>query len=131
MGPFKTMEWIRQVRDQHYELLKGKTTEERIAFYREGARRLLERLKPELETKKSTLNLNQPSSEGRWQFCHSQSTFADQEKAKTTMLKKLRIYVDTSVIGGCFDPEFATWSNGLFKDFEKGIYQPVLRNRGL
>lgn len=42
------------------------------------------------------------------------------------MLKKLRIYVDTSVIGGCFDPEFATWSNGLFKDFENGIYRPVL-----
>lgn len=42
------------------------------------------------------------------------------------MKKKLRIYVDTSVIGGCFDPEFATWSNGLFQDFEHGIYQPVL-----
>jgi predicted nucleic acid-binding protein len=42
------------------------------------------------------------------------------------MMKKFRIYVDTSVIGGCFDPEFATWSNGLFKDFENGIYRPVL-----
>ena len=41
-------------------------------------------------------------------------------------MKKFRIYVDTSVIGGCFDPEFATWSNGLLKDFEKGLYQPVL-----
>jgi len=44
------------------------------------------------------------------------------------MKKKRRIYTDTSVIGGCFDPEFATWSNGLFKDFENGIYQPVLSN---
>jgi hypothetical protein len=42
------------------------------------------------------------------------------------MLKKFKIYVDTSVIGGCFDSEFATWSNGLFKDFASGIYQPVL-----
>ena len=42
------------------------------------------------------------------------------------MKKKRRIYTDTSVIGGCFDPEFATWSNGLFKDFENGVYQPVL-----
>jgi hypothetical protein len=37
-----------------------------------------------------------------------------------------RIYVDTSVIGGCFDPEFSPWSNGLFKDFRLGIYAPVV-----
>lgn len=37
-----------------------------------------------------------------------------------------RIYVDTSVIGGCFDPEFSRWSNGLFKDFRLGIYTPVV-----
>jgi predicted nucleic acid-binding protein len=36
--------------------------------------------------------------------------------------KKRRIYLDTSVIGGCFD----TWSNALFKDFENSVYQPVL-----
>lgn len=41
-------------------------------------------------------------------------------------MKAQRIYVDTSVIGGCFDPEFAPWSNGLFKDFRLGIYLPVL-----
>jgi len=29
-------------------------------------------------------------------------------------MKRLRIYVDTSVIGGCFDPEFRAWSNGRF-----------------
>lgn len=37
-----------------------------------------------------------------------------------------RVYVDTSVIGGCCDPEFATWSNGLLKDFEMGFYRPVI-----
>jgi len=42
------------------------------------------------------------------------------------MKKKRRIYTDTSVIGGCFDPEFATWSNGLFQNFKNGIYQPVV-----
>lgn len=28
-------------------------------------------------------------------------------------MKRLRIYIDTSVIGGCFDPEFSEWSNSL------------------
>ena len=42
------------------------------------------------------------------------------------MNKKTRIYVDTSVIGGCFDPEFELWSNGLFKDFKIGIFSPVV-----
>jgi hypothetical protein len=37
-----------------------------------------------------------------------------------------RIYIDTSVIGGCFDPEFAPWSTGLFQDFQLGIYRPVI-----
>jgi hypothetical protein len=41
-------------------------------------------------------------------------------------MKAQRIYVDTSVIGGCFDAEFAPWSNGLFKDFRLGTYVPVL-----
>ena len=27
------------------------------------------------------------------------------------------IYIDTSVIGGCFDEEFAEWSNILFEEF--------------
>ncbi|NLI76556.1 MAG: type II toxin-antitoxin system VapC family toxin [Candidatus Riflebacteria bacterium] len=40
-------------------------------------------------------------------------------------MKKLRVYVDTSVIGGCFDPEFETWSNGLFQNFEKGQLFPL------
>jgi hypothetical protein len=40
-------------------------------------------------------------------------------------MKIQRVYVDTSVIGGCFDPEFELWSNGLFKDFALGIFKPV------
>ncbi len=31
-----------------------------------------------------------------------------------------RIYIDTSVIGGCFDQEFEEWSNRLFDDFKAG-----------
>lgn len=38
----------------------------------------------------------------------------------------LRIYVDTSVLGGCFEPEFAPWSNGLMDDFREGTFRPVL-----
>ncbi|MGQ0736355.1 MAG: hypothetical protein ACT4QD_22210, partial [Acidobacteriota bacterium] len=37
-----------------------------------------------------------------------------------------RIYVDTSVLGGCFDAEFAPWSNGLIGDFRSGRLLPVL-----
>jgi len=33
---------------------------------------------------------------------------------------KQRVYIDTSVIGGCFDEEFEMWSNGLFDDFKSG-----------
>lgn len=41
-------------------------------------------------------------------------------------MKVLRVYVDTSVIGGCFDPEFQPWSNGLMRDFRRGHFRPVL-----
>lgn len=41
-------------------------------------------------------------------------------------MKASRIYVDTSVLGGCFDPEFATWSNGLVEDFRRRVFRPVL-----
>jgi hypothetical protein len=37
-----------------------------------------------------------------------------------------RIYIDTSVLGGCFDEEFAPWSNGLMRDFRAGRLVPVL-----
>lgn len=41
-------------------------------------------------------------------------------------MKIQRIYIDTSAIGGCFDPEFAEWSNGLLQDFQNGIFRPLL-----
>lgn len=41
-------------------------------------------------------------------------------------MKTGRIYVDTSVLGGCFDVEFAVWSNGLIEDFRRGVFRPVL-----
>lgn len=37
-----------------------------------------------------------------------------------------RIYVDTSVLGGCFDVEFSAWSNGLVEDFRRGLLRAVL-----
>ena len=43
-------------------------------------------------------------------------------------MKKLRIYIDTSVIGGCFDPEFKVWSDALVEDFRQRCYVPVLSN---
>lgn len=41
-------------------------------------------------------------------------------------MKVQRVYIDTSVLGGCFDPEFASWSNALIKDFGVGRLKPVL-----
>ncbi len=41
-------------------------------------------------------------------------------------MKIPRIYIDTSVIGGCFDKEFAPWSNGLIKDFRLGHFKPII-----
>jgi len=41
-------------------------------------------------------------------------------------MKWLRVYVDTSVIGGCFDKEFALWSNGLMADFRLRRFRPVV-----
>ncbi len=32
-----------------------------------------------------------------------------------------RVYIDTSVIGGCIDNEFTTWSKLLFDEFRSGI----------
>jgi hypothetical protein len=41
-------------------------------------------------------------------------------------MKKLRIYIDTSVIGGCFDAEFSQWSNSLMRDFSAGTFTPIV-----
>ena len=39
---------------------------------------------------------------------------------------KQRVYIDTSVIGGCFDKEFQEWSDQLFDDFKNGKRIPVV-----
>ncbi len=41
-------------------------------------------------------------------------------------MKVQRVYTDTSVIGGCFDAEFALWSNGLVRDFHLGNFAPIV-----
>jgi len=40
-------------------------------------------------------------------------------------LKKLRIYLDTSVIGGCFDDEFSKYSVKLIDEIIEGKYTGV------
>lgn len=42
------------------------------------------------------------------------------------MKKKLRIYIDTSVIGGCYDDEFKIWSNQLMEEFKIDLHSPVI-----
>ena len=41
-------------------------------------------------------------------------------------MKRLRVYLDTSVLGGCFDEEFAEWSRRLIDDIRAGRFAPVL-----
>ncbi|HEY0735140.1 MAG TPA: hypothetical protein VGD69_09570 [Herpetosiphonaceae bacterium] len=41
-------------------------------------------------------------------------------------MKIQRVYLDTSVLGGCFDTEFAQWSNGLIADFLRKALHPVV-----
>ena len=41
-------------------------------------------------------------------------------------MKTQRIYLDTSVIGGCFDTEFQEWSEVLMDDFRRGRYIAVI-----
>lgn len=38
----------------------------------------------------------------------------------------MRIYVDTSVFGGCFDSEFEMWSNRLMEQFKIGKFKEVI-----
>lgn len=38
----------------------------------------------------------------------------------------MQVYIDTSVVGGCFDDEFKEWSNALFEEFVLGIKQVVI-----
>jgi predicted nucleic acid-binding protein len=41
-------------------------------------------------------------------------------------MKAQRVYIDTSVLGGCFDPEFAHWSNALIDDFRTSLLKLVI-----
>ena len=41
-------------------------------------------------------------------------------------MKTLRIYIDTSVLGGCFDSEFELWSNRLLEALHRREYIAVL-----
>ena len=41
-------------------------------------------------------------------------------------MRRSRIYLDTSVLGGCFDLEFEQWSTALVDDFRSDRLQPVL-----
>ncbi len=38
----------------------------------------------------------------------------------------MKIYVDTSVFGGCFDTEFEEWSNKLVEEFMRGVKVAVI-----
>jgi len=38
---------------------------------------------------------------------------------------KPRIYIDTSVIGGCFDDEFQTESNWIIDQIKKGLIKAI------
>ena len=38
----------------------------------------------------------------------------------------MRIYIDTSVIGGCFDEEFQEWSQKLFEEFRRGKKKAII-----
>jgi len=41
-------------------------------------------------------------------------------------MKTLRVYLDTSVIGGCCDAEFSRWSLALLRDIRLGMLIPVV-----
>lgn len=41
-------------------------------------------------------------------------------------MKVQRIYIDTSVFGGCFDVEFSPWSQALMEDFRQQRLIPVV-----
>ena len=44
-------------------------------------------------------------------------------------IKKLKIYVENSVIGGYYDDEFKEHTHKLFEDFKKGTYKPVISSQ--
>ena len=38
----------------------------------------------------------------------------------------MRVYIDTSVFGGCFDEEFELWSNKFFDLIHDGKFKAVI-----
>lgn len=38
----------------------------------------------------------------------------------------MKVYADTSTIGGCFDVEFKEWSLALFEEYKQGIKTMML-----
>lgn len=38
----------------------------------------------------------------------------------------MKLYIDTSVFGGYFEPEFELWSKNLFLKIKEGIYTAVV-----
>ena len=38
----------------------------------------------------------------------------------------MRLYLDSTVIRGCADPELDRWSWSLLQDFRSGIYKPII-----
>jgi hypothetical protein len=38
-------------------------------------------------------------------------------------MKRLRVYADTSVFGGCFDPEFEAASTAFFREVAAGRFR--------
>jgi len=41
-------------------------------------------------------------------------------------MKKLKVYIENSVIGGYFDNEFMEHTHKLFEKFKRGVYKPVI-----
>lgn len=41
-------------------------------------------------------------------------------------MKKISVYLDTSVIGGCFDEEFEEYSRSIIHEIETGKYRGVI-----
>jgi predicted nucleic acid-binding protein len=42
------------------------------------------------------------------------------------LMKQLRIYIDTSVFGGCFDEEFEHESRALFREIKSGKFKLII-----
>ncbi len=38
----------------------------------------------------------------------------------------MKVYVDTSVFGGCFDDEYRKWSTRLFRELRQGVKHAII-----